>query len=85
MGKRMTAERLEWWLKVQRDGKLGANFETLIRDFQTEREVVERVEALDIPQSLRVVAKEISDEGHNGWGNHLTSTADNLETALEQP
>ena len=45
MSKRMTAGRLEWWLKVQRDGKLGANFETLIRDFQTEREVVEHIEA----------------------------------------
>ena len=83
MGKRMTAEMMaqieadDWWSH--------GFYEELIAALKAEREVVERVEALDIPQSLRVVAKEISDEGHNGWGNHLTSTADNLETALEQP
>ncbi len=42
---RMNKERLEWWKEQQRSGKLGHNFECLIRDFQTERAVVERVEA----------------------------------------
>ncbi len=42
---RMSDERLEWWKKQQRSGKLGHNFECLIRDFQTERAVVEEAKA----------------------------------------
>ena len=80
MGKRMSAERLEWWLKVQRDGKLGANFETLIRDFQIEREVVERVEALR--NKYRNEWKSSPDQLIMRNGHTI---ADDLDSALEQP
>jgi transcription elongation factor Elf1 len=45
MGERMKSERLSWWKEQQRSGKLGHNFECLIRDFQTERDYIAELKA----------------------------------------
>ena len=53
---RMKDKRLEWWKKQQRSGKLGHNFECLIRDFQTERDRITELETRDKAAQVEIDA-----------------------------
>lgn len=74
---RMANERLVWWKKQQASGKLGHNFESLIRDFETERAEVERLENGEkgLVKNWRRLAKKASRTD----ANILRACADHLE------